>query len=160
MLLGIMSDTHDDMGQIKKAVDFFNAEKAGMVLHAGDLVSPFTFEVLNLLEADFAGIFGNNDGDKLLLNEKSGGRLFNQPHIMELDGKTIVLVHEHRVVEALAASGKFDAVIYGHLHRKEISKSGNGALILSPGKVARLHKGESTVALLDTKTMEAEIFRL
>lgn len=160
MLLGIMSDTHDDMEQIKKAVGFFNSKKAGMVLHAGDLVSPFTFEALDLLEAGFAGVFGNNDGDKLLLNEKSGGRLFNQPHIVELDGKRLVVVHEPKVVEELAASGKFDAVIYGHLHRKEIRKSGNGTLILSPGKVARLHKGESTVALLDTGTMEAGIFKL
>ncbi|MDA8086359.1 MAG: metallophosphoesterase [Nitrospiraceae bacterium] len=159
MLLGVMSDTHDDMESIKKAVDFFNSKKAQMVLHAGDLVSPFTFEALNLLEADFAGIFGNNDGDRVLLNQKSGGRLHIQPHILELDGKRLVLVHEPRVVEELAASGKFDAVIYGHLHRHDIRKC-NGALILSPGKVARLHKGESTVALLDTGTMEAGIFRL
>ncbi len=155
-----MSDTHDDMESIKKAVDFFNSKKAGMVLHAGDLVSPFTFEALDLLDADFAGIFGNNDGDRLLLNQKSGGRLFNQPHVMELDGRRLVMVHEPRVVEELAASGRFDAVIYGHLHQQDVRKVKDGALILSPGKVARLHKGESTVALLDTRTMEAGIFRL
>ncbi len=161
MLLGVMSDTHDDMESIRKAVDFFNSKKVRMVLHAGDLVSPFTFEALNLLEADFAGIFGNNDGDRLLLHQKSGGRLFSQPHILELDGRRLVLVHEPRVVEELAASGRFDAVIYGHLHRPDIRREkGKGALILSPGKVARLHKGESTAALLDTGTMEAEIFRL
>ena len=155
-----MSDTHDDMESIKKAVAFFNSKKVDMVLHAGDLVSPFTFEALDLLESDFAGIFGNNDGDRLLLNQKSGGRLFNQPHVMELDGRRLVMVHEPRVVEELVASGGFDAVIYGHLHTTDVRRVDGGALVLSPGKVARLHKGESTVALLNTKTMEAGIFRL
>ena len=160
MLLGLMSDTHDDMESIKKAVDFFNLRKVDMALHAGDLVSPFTFEALNLLDAGFEGIFGNNDGDRLLLSQKSGGRLFNQPHVMELGGRRLVLVHEPEVVEELAASGMFDAVIYGHLHRTDARRIKGGALILSPGKVARLHKGESTVALLDTETMKPEIFRL
>ena len=155
-----MSDTHDDMESIKKAVDFFNLKKVDMVLHAGDFVSPFTFEALNLLNAGFEGIFGNNDGDCLLLSQKSGGRLFNQPRIMELGGRRLVLVHEPRVVEELAASGMFDAVIYGHLHIPDVRRSKSGVLILSPGKVARLHKGTSTVAILDTENMGAEIITL
>ena len=161
MLIGIMSDTHDDMESIRKAVSFFNSKNAGLVLHAGDMVSPFTFEAIDLLEAEFAGIFGNNDGDKLLLEEKARGRVHNQPHLLQAGGKRLVLMHETVIVESLAASGDFDAVIYGHLHRPDIRfHEKTGALILSPGKVARLHKGESTVALLDTGTMKAEIIKL
>ncbi len=154
-----MSDTHDDMESINKAVLFFNSKKVDVVLHAGDLVSPFTFEALGKLEAEFTGVFGNNDGDRLMLAKKSAGRLFDPPYVMEIDGKRFVLMHEPRVVDELAESGKFDAVIYGHLHRHEIRKK-DGALIITPGKVARLHKGESTVALLDTGEMGASIFRL
>lgn len=159
MLIGIMSDTHDDMESISKAVLFFNSRKVDMVLHAGDLVSPFTFEALGKLEAEFTGVFGNNDGDRLMLAKKSGDRLFDPPYVMEAGGKRLVLMHEPRVADELVESGKFDAVIYGHLHRHEIRKKG-GTLIVSPGKVARLLKGESTVVLLDTGNMEASIFRL
>ncbi len=159
MLIGIMSDTHDDMESINRAVAFFNSRKVDMVLHAGDLVSPFTFEALGKLEAVFTGVFGNNDGDRLMLARKSADRLFDAPYTMEAGGKRLVLMHEPRVADELAESKKFDAVIYGHLHRPDIREK-DGILIVSPGKVARLHKGESTVALLDTENMEASIIRL
>jgi predicted phosphodiesterase len=44
MLIGIISDTHDDMSIIRKAVDLFNEREVGYVLHAGDLISPFTLD--------------------------------------------------------------------------------------------------------------------
>lgn len=159
MLIGILSDTHDDMAAIKKAVDIFNAENVLCVIHAGDLTSPFTFEIFSELRCGLRGIFGNNDGDRLLLREKSGGNLSPQPVIMTLGEKKIVVVHEPDLVDALAESGRFDLVIYGHTHRPEIRKVRN-TLVVNPGKVARLHKGESTLAVLDTGTMIAEILNI
>ena len=155
MLIAIMSDTHDDMQQIKKAVELINSRKAAHALHAGDLVSPFTFEVMSELDCPFTGIFGNNDGDRVLLKEKSGDRLFTQPHMLELHGKFIAMVHEPPAVEALALCGKYDLVIHGHTHRPYTKTEGR-ALIINPGKVARLHKGESTMVFLDLATMEVE----
>lgn len=159
MALGIISDTHDDMEQIRKAVELFNARGVSHVLHAGDLVSPFTFDFLAGLRCPFTGIFGNNDGDRLLLNKRSGGNIHVQPLGLELEGRKIALVHEPLAVDSLARSGLFDAVIYGHIHEPDIRKT-DGALVINPGKAARLHKGRSTLAVLDTKKMEAEIIEL
>lgn len=159
MLIGIISDTHDDMAAIKAAVEVFNNSGVRHVLHAGDLVSPFTFEVLSGLDADFTGIFGNNDGDRILLTAKSGGRIFGQPHAAELGGKKIVIIHEPDIAVALASSGQFDIVIYGHTHLPDIRTVGK-TLVINPGKAARLHKGKSTAAILDTDKMEAKIIDL
>lgn len=159
MLLGIISDTHDDMEAIKRAVSLFNERGVSYVLHAGDIISPFTFEVLGSLKADFMGIFGNNDGDRLLLNKKSGGRLSTQPLITEIDGKKIVLIHEPDIVEPLLESKRFDIIIYGHTHTPEIREKHN-TIVLNPGKAARLHKGTSTVTIFDTETNKAEILGL
>jgi putative phosphoesterase len=63
------------------------------------------------------------------------------------------------VVEALAACGQFDIVIYGHTHTPDIRKAGR-TLIINPGKVARLHKGRSTLSVLDTEKMEAGLIEL
>jgi putative phosphoesterase len=158
-MIGIISDTHDDMSQIKKVVEFFNKKDISHVIHAGDLVSPFTFEILGGLKCPFTGIFGNNDGDKVLLKEKSGDTLNNQPHILTIKGKKFAVVHEPTSVEALAASGQFDIVIYGHTHTPDIRKSGK-TLIINPGKVAVLHKGKSTLVLLDSDTMETKVVDL
>ncbi|MCL5024816.1 MAG: metallophosphoesterase [Nitrospirae bacterium] len=159
MLTGIVSDTHDDMAALRKAVEIFNEEKVSHVLHAGDLVSPFTFDIFEGLTCGFTGIFGNNDGDKLLLRERFGGRIYNQPHVTTIAEKKVILVHEPDLVEALADSGHFDLVIYGHTHKPDVRKAGS-TLIVNPGKLARLHKGLSTLAILDVETMNARIVTL
>jgi len=159
MALGIISDTHDDMEQIRKAVEIFNARGVSHVLHAGDLVSPFTFDFLAGLQCPFTGIFGNNDGDRLLLSKRSGGNIHAQPLALELEGVKIALVHEPLAVEALARCGLYDLVIYGHTHAPDVRRA-ESALVINPGKAARLHKGRSTLAVLDTKKMEAEIIEL
>lgn len=159
MLIGIISDTHDDMGQIKKVVELFNSREVSEVIHAGDFVSPFTFEILGDLKAGFRGIFGNNDGDRLLLRDKSGDRISSQPYMFELGKKKVAVVHEPASVEAFAASGRFDLVVYGHTHAPDVRRI-NGALVVNPGKVAKLHKGRSTAVLLDTENMEPEIIEL
>lgn len=159
VFVGLISDTHDDMTAIKKAVDIFNDRKVSHVLHAGDITSPFTFEVFDYLNCGFTGIFGNNDGDKLLLKRKAKDNLHNQPHLMILHKRTIVIVHEPDIVDALADSGHYDLVIYGHTHRHDVRRRGS-TLIVNPGRVARLHKGHPTLAILDMEKMEAEIIKL
>lgn len=159
MLIGVISDTHDNMPQIGRAVDLFNAKKAEHVIHAGDFTSPFTFRILNNLDAAFTGVFGNNDGDKLLLSKMSGGRVFPQPHAFELAGKRIIVIHEHHIAEALADSGHYDIVIYGHTHKPVIKKV-KETLLVNPGEAGSWLYGKSTVAVVDLRTMQAEILPL
>ena len=156
VLIGVMSDTHDDMRMIRRAVRFLNSAGVDFVLHAGDIVSPFTFEELGKLKAGFAAVFGNNDGDKILLREKSKNRVFNQPLIKEFSGRKFVVFHEPDRAFLSARSGEFDVVVYGHTHRPEIKKIG-AALLLNPGKVAALLEGKSTLALVETETLRARI---
>lgn len=159
MLIGVISDTHDNMPQIQKAVDLFNERKVEHVIHAGDFTSPFTFRALDNLAAGFTGVFGNNDGDRLLLNKMSGGRVFPQPHTFELAGKKIIVMHEHHVAEALADSGHYDIVIFGHTH-KPVVKRLKETLVVNPGEAGSWLYGKSTVALIDLASMQAEIIQL
>jgi uncharacterized protein len=159
MIIGIIADTHDNMITLKKAVAYFNARKVRHVIHAGDFVSPFTFRVLKGLTADFTGIFGNNDGDRLLLQKRSGGKLHNQPLLLELASRKIIVMHEHTIVDALAASGHYDLVIYGHTHEAEIRKV-RDTLLINPGEASGWLYGKTTVAVADLTEMKAEIINL
>ena len=159
MKIGLLSDSHDDMEAIARAVALFNDEAVLQVLHAGDIVSPFTFEIFRMLRAPLGGVYGNNDGDRLLLRERSAGALHVQPHFVTLDGMRGVIVHEPALVKALARSGDFDLVVYGHTHVPDVHREGP-ALVVNPGKAARLNKGRATAALLDTETREARIVDL
>ena len=159
MKIGLLSDSHDDMAAIARAVALFNAEGVVQVLHAGDIVSPFTFEIFRGLQAPLGGVFGNNDGDRLLLRERSAGALRPQPHFVTLDGLRLVIVHEPPLVRSLARSGDFDCVVYGHTHVADVRREG-AALVVNPGKAAVLDKGRATVAVLETMTREARIIDL
>jgi putative phosphoesterase len=69
------------------------------------------------------------------------------------------MVHEPDVVDALAESGKFDLVIYGHTHEPVIQRV-KDAWIINPGEVCGWLYGKPTVAVIDLKTMQAEIVKL
>lgn len=159
MLIGIMSDTHDNLQLVKKAVEIFNERNVGYVIHAGDYTSPFTLKLFQELKCEYVGIFGNNDGDKLLLQERAGGKIRNQPYVFTLKDRKIVVMHEHHVADALADSGHFDIVVYGHTHKTDVRKVKN-TLMVNPGEVSTYLYGKSTVALVNLETLEAEIVEL
>jgi hypothetical protein len=160
MLIGVMSDSHDNMATLAKAVKVFNESSLQYVLHAGDYTSGFTFRILKDLKAEFIGIFGNNDGDVLLLNKQSRGRIFRQPHEFSIDGKKFAMIHEHHLVESIAKSGHYDVLIYGHTHKPEAQMRGS-TFVLNPGELCGWLYGKPTVAILDTQTpMQARIIEL
>lgn len=159
MLIGIMSDTHDNIPLVKKAIEFFNAKDVKHVIHAGDYTSPFTLKLFKELKCQYSGVFGNNDGDKLLLLERSEGNIHNQPYIFTLNNRKIVVIHEHHIADALADSGHFDIVVYGHTHIADMRKLKN-TLIVNPGEVSTYLYGKSTVAVVDLNRMEGEIIEL
>lgn len=156
--IGIISDSHDNMNAIKKAVEFFNENDVELVIHAGDIVSPFTADVFKNLRCDMILIYGNNDGDKLYLKErfKNIGNFYGDPCIMELYGKKFAITHHPEIVDAL--SMKYDIVVYGHTHEKDF-REGN-KLIINPGECCGYLTGMESVAILNPEKMTARIIEL
>lgn len=157
--IGVMSDTHDNTDNIEKAVALFNEKGVSLVIHAGDFTSPFSLIPMNDLKADFVGIFGNNDGDLLLLASKSGGRIHKQPHQFVYEDRKIVVLHEPNLVDALADSGHFDIIVYGHTHRAVVKKH-KGVLVVNPGEAGHWLYGKATIGIIDTVTLTAETINL
>ncbi len=157
--LGIIADSHDNMDLLDEAVDLFKRENVDLVLHAGDFMSPLTAEPLSSLSANLVGVFGNNDGDKLLLRrkfeEEGVGRIEHGPHRLELGGRTVLLMHEPRLLEVMESSSVPDLIVYGHTH--EVDVRDGEPLVVNPGEVGGWLTGRSTVGLVDLVEMEAEI---
>jgi putative phosphoesterase len=161
MKIGIIADTHDNLPQIKKAVEIFNQEKVELVLHAGDFVSPFTCLEFKNLNYPLKGVFGNNDGDKIHLQEKFKGigELFPEPYKTNINHKNIIMLHLEKLIDDLAESQKYEVIIYGHTHRTDLRKIGK-TLIVNPGECGGWLTGKSTIALLDLEKLEAKIINL
>ena len=149
MLIGIISDTHDNMVKIKDAVNILNSRGVGLVLHAGDFVAPFSLIPLESLKCRWKGVFGNNDGERKGLLDKSAGCIKDAPYFMEVSSKRIVLMHEFKDIDA-------DILVCGHTHIPKINRIGN-KLIINPGEVCGWITGKSSLAVLDTENMNTEI---
>lgn len=155
MKIGLVSDTHDNLGKIKKVVNLFNSKKVELVLHAGDFIAPFTINYLDKFNCEYLGVFGNNDGEKKGLKKKSGGRIKNGPIKLKLDGKRIALVHNPHDLD----SGDFDIIVFGHTHKKELKREGK-TLLVNPGECGGWLTGKSTAAILDTDKLSVKFFKL
>ncbi len=165
MLIGAISDTHDNLPQVEKAVKYLNDQRVGLVLHAGDYVAGFVIPKLRLLDCKLVGVFGNNDGDHELLkkrfSETSNCTIKERFTQVEVEGFRIALLHGHEteLLNAIIDSGYFDAVVHGHSHNLGIEKKGR-TLAVNPGEVCGYLTGKSTLAILDTATKEARIIEL
>jgi len=163
MKVGLMADTHDRLDAIEKAVDLFNSLGVEQVLHAGDLVSPFVVPRLARLKAGLTLVWGNNDGDRVLVSKRMaehGMELAGDFAFLNLGGRRIALLHgtDERMVKALAASGEFEVLVRGHTHQASIVRG--PCLIVNPGEVCGYLTGRKTVAVLDLTSLTAEILEI
>ena len=158
--VGLIADTHDNRASVEKAVALFNARGVGLVLHAGDYIAPFNARWMAELEAPLIGVFGNNDGERfgLKANFEAVGQIHRGPFPVEHGGKRLLLMHEPDELDALAASGAYDAIVYGHTHAVEVRPG--KTLVVNPGEAGGWATGRATVGVLDLASMEVEIVDL
>lgn len=154
MLIGIMSDSHDHLEAIRLAVDFFNHNGVELVIHAGDLISPFTAFEFKKLKMPFEAIYGNNDGEreglKTAFKELCNLEDFKEIHA---DGRKIAVIHgaNQSLVDALASGENYDVLIRGHSHQMDVS--GDKTIIINPGETCGYLSGKKTVILLSTEDL-------
>ncbi len=161
MKVGIIADTHDHLPNVRRFLERFSDAGVEQVLHAGDIVAPFVFLEFDKYKLPFKAVFGNNDGEVLLLEKlaEKRGEILKGPINFELSGRKIVLMHEPMMPDALADSGHFDLVVYGHTHSTDERKQGK-ALILNPGEVCGYLSGRSTAMVCDLDDLSVETIEL
>jgi putative phosphoesterase len=152
------------MNAIQKAVEFFNKHGVKTVLHAGDIISPFTARAFKELNSKLYFVFGNNDGDKLMLTKKFeeiGATSCGDFGDLTIDSLHIALLHgtNEAMVTAIAKSGYFDVVIRGHTHDPGV-KNMEGTVVINPGECAGVLTGRSTVAILEISNLNVDITEL
>jgi putative phosphoesterase len=154
MIIGIISDTHDRLPYIEKAVERLKEERVKLVLHAGDYISPFTAKPFADLDVPMIGVFGNNCAETETLKKvysEVGADLRGYFTEVEAGGLKIALTHGHiKSWMDKAMDGDYDVVVRGHVHRSSVRKE-KGKLVINPGEVCGYVTGTSGVAFLDTE---------
>lgn len=164
MLIGAISDTHDNLPMIRKAVDQLNRAKVSVVLHAGDIISPFVPRLFNELKASMIAIYGNNDAEREVLKKRFievGKEIRGTFAEVEVGGMRVALTHgdELDLLNSLIRSQFYHLIVCGHTHEAKSYVSG-GTLIVNPGEVCGYLSGESTIATVNPESRQVEILRL
>ena len=165
MLIGAISDSHDNLPLVEKAVQTLNNQKVGLVLHAGDYVAGFVIPKFKALNCKLIGVFGNNDGDHELLKKRFGETnnctIHDRFTTVTLEGYRVALLHGHEIelLNAIIDSESFDAVIHGHSHNPSIERKGK-TLSINPGELCGYLTAKPTLAILNIEKNEARIIKL
>lgn len=159
-MIGVMSDSHDNVEAVRRAVRFFRRARCRSVLHAGDFVAPFAAQELGGLGCPVIAVYGNCDGERAGLEKAllPFGEIHSAPYLFTLCDLRILLTHVP-ASEKVLSSERLDIFISGHTHRPEIRRVGD-LLSLNPGETGGWVSGRCSVALLDPLTGEAEIVYL
>jgi putative phosphoesterase len=163
LIVGLVSDTHDNIHMIDRAVERLNEERVGLVLHAGDYVSAFTARHFEPLDAPLIGVFGNNCAERDLLGRvysEAGAEIRGFFAEVDAGGLRVALLHGHRKEDVdRAHGGGYDVIVWGHTHRASIGEEG-GVLVVNPGEVCGYLSGRCTIAFLDTARRAAWLCEL
>jgi putative phosphoesterase len=137
MQIGVVSDTHDNLDIAQAAVDYFAAEGVEMVVHCGDIISPFTARLFDTDDFDFYAVRGNNDGEWALqsLVDEFGVYMGEMGEI-ELESANVAVYHgtSEAVVGSLIESGVYDYVLRGHTHQ-QVHDRADGTVHVNPGGI-------------------------
>lgn len=159
MKIGVVSDTHNNLKNVRRIVELFNAAAVERIVHTGDITQAKTLDAFADLDAPLFGVYGNNDLERDALEgavRRHGFRISDPPLHLAWAERELVVVHDPRDLDTL--QGGAQVALHGHTHRHRVAQSG-GALIFNPGECAGHMPGSNAVGLLDLATLETELLR-
>lgn len=165
MKIAILSDSHENKENLKQALETVTRLKIERLLFCGDLCGPF---MIKQFGENFSGpidmVFGNNDGDRFRMAMNAAAiphiTLHGEYAALEIDGKRIGMTHYPFYADAMAKSGDYDLVCFGHDHEVRINHYGN-CIAVNPGLTYEHYlEKPPTFAIYDTSDHRVTIHNL
>lgn len=159
MLIGVVSDTHNNLKNIDQIISLFNDKQIQLVIHTGDIANAKSFDKFSKLNANLIGVYGNNDRNEAGLEDlaiKNNFQFQEPPKLLTLFNRKIAIFHEPDPIdEFLKVNRNIDIVLHGHTHRyrNEIEKD---VLFFNPGESAGMQTGMNAIGLVNLKNLEAK----
>jgi putative phosphoesterase len=161
MRIGILSDSHDEVGRTASAVALLAAEGAEALIHCGDLTGPEVVHTIAEEGLECHYVLGNNDFDLDAIERAvaaTGGTMLGWAGEIERAGKRIAVTHGHLIGEfRRLLTSTPDYLLFGHSHQMLDERDGPIRQI-NPGALHRARHW--TVAMLDLERDEVQFFRV
>jgi putative phosphoesterase len=153
MKIAIISDTHDNLENLKKFFEFAKKGGVEILIHCGDVCNGKT---LKEIEKNFEKIYlslGNADIKDSLLKEAKKTKIFEGEGKIKIGKLKIGFCHMFNSKERNLEG--FDFYFFGHSHWPFFKKERN-CYLANPGNLAGLFY-KATFAILDTKSKNLKL---
>lgn len=164
MRLGVFSDVHDNLDGLKAAISRFEKEGIEEAVFCGDFCSPIPSIIMGESKLKIHAVFGNTD-DRPKITKFADTKYPNlkvyqdsDPSELILPDGNIAFYHFPWPALALAKTGEYKAVFYGHTHEQKSEKVGD-CLFFNPGEIMKW-KGGPDCAIYDSDSNSAEFISL
>ena len=145
MLIGVVSDTHDNLSNVARIVELFNASGVERVIHTGDITRARTLEIFGRLDARLYGVYGNNDHEREALDGAARrGRLRGRPRFLFRDRFGTELVGELRRGAVGLRRRRVQVVLGGVRNRVSVACRGDLLRLLAHVTQARRRSRSSS----------------
>lgn len=162
MKFAILSDAHDNLPNLAKAVEIANSQGCEALLFAGDLNFPGAVEFLAKFNGPVHMIWGNNEGEKLGVINKVNhfDSITHHGNECELsfDGLNVFMTHYPEIALLAENSPKYQLIVYGHTHTYE-ERASETSIVVNPGAVLG-YPNEPSFVIFDTTTKQIERINL
>lgn len=164
MIIGILSDIHDNLTNLDKALQLLKERNASELIFCGDFCAPFAARKLAESGLPVHAVFGNNDGDRFMIQKVTaphpdfklyGEYIGDTDSQLILDGVRIGVTHYPYYAKPMVKTGWYDCVFYGHNHKADKQLFASN-LMLNPGEIAGVF-GPPSFAVIDTTLKSSEI---
>lgn len=159
MRIGLISDSHDHLPNLRHALGELAARGVETVVHCGDLVAPFVTLELGRFPGQVHTVFGNNDADRFLSQQIARERAPGVTHhgeiaVLELGPIKLAATHYLEHSRGLAATAGCQVAAHGHTHVFDETRT-DDLLLVNPGELLGF-KGRPSYCIFDTASGELE----
>ena len=151
MKIGVLSDSHHKNEYLKECIEFLKKENCEYLIHAGDICTVDSLEVLKNCGLKYICIFGNNDRD--LFQFSQDYNIKKEPYYFKIEDKSFKLMHL-----PMHLTPDTDIIIFGHTHKFDCEYK-NKKLFINPGEICAREKPIISCVKLEINANEYIITR-
>jgi len=153
MRIGVLSDSHNNIGNLLKALRVFREEGIEKLIHCGDMVNVMTAKQMSGFDVIYVN--GNMDDSAAAVNDalwvlNPSNETAGDVYTGKIGGRKIAVTHSHLAgkLDQLIRSRSYDIVFHGHTHRKRDEMIGK-TRVINPGALGGARYEPRTVCIVD-----------
>ncbi|HET91940.1 MAG TPA: metallophosphoesterase [Chloroflexi bacterium] len=162
MKIGIISDTHDNVGNLARALAKLKDQHVSRVFHCGDVCQPGIIHLLTDFDLWIAqGNMDRHIGLAQTAEELVGPGRLAWLHRPVVDGYATAMIHgdNNEVLGNLITSGQYAYVFHGHTHQRRDQMVGH-TRVINPGALGGTRKQSRSFCILDLETNKVQFIEL